>query len=253
MAPAPDTTKSLDAKGTNRIQQVVGSSLFYGRAIYSTILPGLSSISTEQAAPTERTNDDVTQLLDFLHTHPNATLRFYKSDMVLHVHSDASYLSEPKARSRLGGHFFLSSAPIDPNRVPAPTDPLPPNNGAIKNNSTVMKMVLASAAEAEFGAIFFNMEDALPMRTALEEMGHPQPPTHVVTDNTTAVGLANKTVKQRRSKAVDMRFYWVQDRVKQQQFLVYWRKGEENLADYFTKHFPARYHILQRSKYLQSE
>ena len=153
--------------------------------------------------------------------------------------------------SRLGGHFFLSTKLPDHTKVPAPTDPAPPNNGAIKNNSTVMKNVLASAAEAELGACFFNMADAVPIRTALEEMGHPQPPTHVVTDNSTASGIANKTVKQRRSKAVDMRFYWVQDRILQKQFLVYWRKGADNLADYFTKHFPARYHILQRPVYLQ--
>ena len=131
--------------------------------------------------------------------------------MVLYVHSNASYLSDNKARSRLGGHFYLCVNPIDPTKDPHPDDPAPPNNGAVKTNSTIMKMVLASAAEAEFGAVFFNMADAVPIRKTLEEMGHPQPPTHIVTENTTAVGLSNRTVKQRRSKAVDMRFYLVQD------------------------------------------
>ena len=63
------------------------------------------------------------------------------------------------------------------------------------------------------------MKDAAPIRAALEEMGHPQPPTAIVVDNnSTASGIANKTVKQRRSKAMDMRFYWVQDRTEQRQF-----------------------------------
>ena len=52
------------------------------------------------------------------------------------------------------------------------------------------------------------MKEAVPIRAALEEMGHPQPPTAIVVDNSTASGIANKTVKQRRSKAMDMRFYW---------------------------------------------
>ena len=104
----------------------------------------------------------------------------------------------------------------------------------------------------ELGALFFNMKDATPFREALEEMGHPQPPTPIVVDNSTAAGVANKTVKQRRSKAMDMRFYWVQDRIEQKQFLVYWRKGAENLADYFTKHHPARYHVQMRPVYLHS-
>ena len=123
-------------------------------------------------------------------------------------------------------------------------------NGAVLVNSNIMKPVLGSAAEAECGALYFNMCDAVPLRTALEEMGHPQPPTPIVIDNSTAAGIANNTIKQRRSKAIDMRFYWVQDRITQQQFKVYWRKGEENLADYFTKHHPARYHIIMRPTYL---
>ena len=59
------------------------------------------------------------------------------------------------------------------------------------------------------------MKDAVPIRAALEEMGHPQPPTAIVVDNSTASGIANKTVKQRRSKAMDMRFYWVRSKIAQ--------------------------------------
>ena len=59
-------------------------------------------------------------LLDYMATHPDAILSYAKSDMILGIHSDASYLSEPKARSRAGGHLFLSDG----------TDEAP-NNGAI--------------------------------------------------------------------------------------------------------------------------
>ena len=55
----------------------------------------------------------------------------------------------------------------------------------------------------------------------------------VVTDNNTASGIATDAVKQKRSKAIDMRFYWIRDRVRQGQFQVYWRKGATNRADYF--------------------
>lgn len=72
------------------------------------------------------------------------------------------------------------------------------------------------------------------------------------TDNACAAGIANKTVKQKRSKAMDMRFDWIRDRVKQGQFFVYWRKGEENLADYFTKHHPVEHHRKMRPTYLHT-
>ena len=56
---------------------------------------------------------------------------------------------------------------------------------------------------------------------------------------------------KKQSKAMDMRFYWIRDRVRQGQFLVYWKRGKTNQADYFTKHHPAKHHIQQRPNYLQ--
>eukprot|EP00957_Ditylum_brightwellii_P034319 2603156-Ditylum_brightwellii.AAC.1 len=73
---------------------------------------------------------------------------------------------------------------------------------------------------------------------ALQEMGHPQSPTIVITDNFTVEGIVSNHVKQRRTRAMDMRFYWIRGRVKQGHYLVMWKPGEDKLADYSTKHFP---------------
>jgi hypothetical protein len=113
-----------------------------------------------------------------------------------------------------------------------------------------MKNVMSSAAEAELGALFHNATEACSLRTILEEMGHPQPPTPIQTDNSTAAGIVNRTVKQRRSKAMDMRFYWLQDRVELDQFRIHWKPGCDNLADYFTKHHPVRHHKEMRYVFL---
>ena len=88
------------------------------------------------------------------------------------------------------------------------------------------------------------------LRTTLAEMGHPQPATPIQTDNSNATGIANGTVKQRKPKSMVMRFYWVQDRVRQKHFIVYWRPGSQNILDYFTKHFPAAHHQQIRPQYL---
>jgi hypothetical protein len=113
-----------------------------------------------------------------------------------------------------------------------------------------MKVVLASATEAELGAAFFVAKDGVVIRITLEEMGHPQPPTPLQVDNSCAHGIINNTVKQRRSKAIDMRFYWLKDRECQRQFHIHWRKGTDNLADYFTKHHSPMHHRRMRSTYL---
>ena len=82
-------------------------------------------------------------------------------------------------------------------------------------------------------------------------MGHPQPPIAIYTDNSTAHGILNGTVTQNRSKAIDMRFYWLRDRVKQGQFKIIWAPGATNLADYFTKHHSPAHHKRVRPIYLQ--
>ena len=82
-------------------------------------------------------------------------------------------------------------------------------------------------------------------------MGYPQPPTSIQVDNSTAAGIANKTVKQRRYKSNNMKFYWIQDRILQDQFRVFWNKGLLNLGDYFTKHHPSKHHQDMRKVYLQ--
>ena len=47
-----------------------------------------------------------------------------------------------------------------------------------------------------------------------------------------------------------MRFYWVRDRHRQKQFHVHWKRGQENLADYTTKHHSAKHHISVRPTYV---
>jgi hypothetical protein len=113
-----------------------------------------------------------------------------------------------------------------------------------------MREVLASAAEAELGGTYYNGKEACPEQICLEELDWPQPPTPIATDNSTAVGIANDTVKQKRSKAIDMRYYWIRDRVRQGQFHIFWRKGKLNKADYHSKHFPPSHHIVMRPSYL---
>ena len=77
-----------------------------------------------------------------------------------------------------------------------------------------MKNVLSSAAEAELGALFHKANDANALSLTLQDMGHLQPPTPITTDSKCASGITNETVIQRRSKAIDMQYYWVRDRIK---------------------------------------
>ena len=109
---------------------------------------------------------------------------------------------------------------------------------------------MASAVEAEIAGLFLNARLAIPIRTALIELGHPQPATKMKTDNSTANGFIRGTIKQNKTKAIDMRFYWLKDRQEQQQFDIYWAPGQVNQANYFTKHHPPTHHRALRPIYL---
>ena len=124
--------------------------------------------------------------------------------MVLHIHTDALYLSVPKAQSRCGGLFYLSDMPTNSMRTPLPENIPPPENSPLLVVSAIMNPVLASAADAELGAAYYNCQDKVNLRIILKEMVCKQLLTQVITYNSTAACITNKYFKQRRSKATDM-------------------------------------------------
>jgi hypothetical protein len=73
-------------------------------------------------------------------------------------------------------------------------------------------------------------------------MGHAQPATPLLGDNKFANGLGSDTIKQRRSKSIDMRFHWLRDRIRQGQFVMQYLSTDLLLADFFTKTFPTKAH-----------
>ena len=241
-AKTSDDSPPLSKEDKKYIMQVTGTFLFYARAVDGTMLTALSALASEQANPTEVTMKKCKQFLDYAATQEDAVLTYRASDMVLAIHSDASYLSEPNARSRAGGHFFMAA-----------NVPIPQNNGAVLNISQIIKAVMSSAAEAELGAIFINAKTAVPIRTTLVEMGHAQPQTPIQTDNSTAHGVITNTIMPKATKAMDMRFHWLRCRDAQGHFRYYWRPGPSNKADYWTKHHPAAHHVNIRPEFLTSQ
>ena len=203
------------------------------------MIVAINDLAAAQAKGNKETMEALVHLLNYAATHPDAKIRYYSSGIVLHIHSDGSYLSLPKARSRAGGHYFLSDHCADPSKAK--------QNGAVHVHCSIPKNVMQSAAETEIASTFENAKEALPLRQVLKFLNHPQPPTPIQVDNTTAIGFVNNTLKQKRSKAIDIRFYWLQDRSKQGQFNIYWGPGNYNCGDYYTKKFSAADHQKRHS------
>ncbi len=87
----------------------------------------------------------------------------------------------------------------------------------------------------------------------LEELGHPQPKMQVHCNNPTAIGIANNTVKRQRSQSMEVRYFWVCDKVAQDVYDLRWHPGQENLADYQSKHHIGVHHQAVCPWYLYEE
>ena len=127
---------------------------------------------------------------------------------------------------------------------------IPTNNGVVHTVAQILKAVMSSAAEVELGALYINCREAIPVLHVLEEMGHPQPPTPMQTDNSTALGVVTNKIQPKRTKAMNMRFFWLRCRARQKQFRTYWRAGPTNKGDYVTKHHASSHHRNVRADYL---
>jgi hypothetical protein len=95
--------------------------------------------------------------------------------------------------------------------------------------------------EAEYGAMYVNARKAAELVNTLEDLGHHQRPVKIFADNKPAVSVANNKAKQKRSKAIDMRFNWIKDRTAQGQFEILWDTGSSNIADFVTKAHPTKH------------
>ena len=158
--------------------------------------------------------------MDYAYIQPDAIIRLHASVMCLHINSVAAYLVQPKSRSRAVGHYYLSDNPPLPHIWNNPTP-----NGTILTKCQTIRTVMASANEAETGAIFLNGQQDVPIRTSLIEMGHLQPPTPIKTYSTTSHGILTGNMIRKRSKAFDICFIWMRLCIKQNQFRIYWQKG----------------------------
>ena len=115
------------------------------------MLLALGELASAQTKGTQQTMKALSHFLNYCATTPDASITYTSSDMILSIHSDALYLSAPEAKSLAGGFFYYTNA--SPN-IDYAKEKL---NGPVHCEATKLKHVMASATEAETGALFLNM------------------------------------------------------------------------------------------------
>ena len=131
-AKATDESPPLSKEHNVFVQEVTVTLLYYAREVDPTMLTSLGSTAEQKSNPIEQTMQKLKQLLDYTASHTDAILTYQATEMVLAGHSDTSYLSEKKARSRAGGNFFISN-----------NNAFPPNNDAVFKISKIIKAIMS--------------------------------------------------------------------------------------------------------------
>ena len=164
------------------------------------MLPVINEISSQQANPMQATNDEVSMLIDYAHSHHDTVIRYHASNMQLHIDSDAAYLVLPKVCSQGAGYFYLSNEIENTHSIPAPTP-----NGPILIKCVNLRNVMLSVAEAEVGTVHYDGKVAILIIAAFNEMGRIQSPVSLKIDNLTAKDFLNSNIRQKLSKSFDVR------------------------------------------------
>jgi hypothetical protein len=141
--------------------------------------------------------------------------------------------------------FFMGSTPTDGDPIIF--------NGAFFSLCAILQFVVASVAKAKLDALFLNCKEGIIFRMTLEELSHSQPKTLVHCNNAMAIGIANNTAKRQRSCSMEMRYFFVCDKIAQDAYEVKYHPGQKNLADYQSKHHIGAHHKAVRPWYLHEE
>ena len=108
------------------------------------MLPALNTLAEKKSSPTKNAEAAITHLLEYSATNLYMIIQYKASTIILHIASDASYLSEPRASSRTGGHYYLISLPTEPYKSP---NLPPPANDLLHTECIILKHVVASATK----------------------------------------------------------------------------------------------------------
>eukprot|EP00536_Pseudo-nitzschia_multiseries_P010168 jgi/Psemu1/25220/gm1.25220_g len=216
-APMEDQTALIGTE-MKFIQKVVGKFLFYAHAIDNTMFHALNDIASAKDRKT--THKATMYFLNYAANHPNGSIVYRASEMILRADSDVVYLVSHGMRSRAGGYHYLRDK--DGKMF----------NGPILVLAKIIKNVMVSAVKAEVASLFINVQETRPERQCLIELGHFQPPTPLKTHNMTAQWILTGTIKQKRAG--------------QGQFIIFWEQGKhKNLAEWPTKHHPGNHHTTK--------
>ena len=238
-----DTTRKLTPAEKTDLQSIIGIFLYYARVIDCMILPAVSILATKQSAPTITDRAAAEIIMDYAYTYQDVSVDFHKSDMQATADSDATYLSEANASSRVAGLHYFGNLKSNPHQFVN-------GNVEVLCKQTLTKMT--SACNSEYAGLFENSNKIIANRNLAEELGHHQEPSIIRTDNKCSHDICHRSCKMNKTKSMDMRYHVTRERQDTGIIDVQWGPGVLNNADLFTKIQPVKVIKEKRNMYVKT-
>ena len=168
-----DLCQPLDVTGTITVNELIGVLLYYAYINISTIHITMGTNGSQQAKTTKNTAVTYLRILQYIAVHPNLTVRFDASDVILHIHSAISYPSYTFGRSPVRWYISLPSCPQNSCSKSSSPNHLLPINRVVLILSVIMMNILPLVEEAILGALFLTAKDTTLFCKTISNLSHP--------------------------------------------------------------------------------
>jgi hypothetical protein len=211
--------KKLSRKESDHFHHLVAKLLFLSKRARPDIQTAVAFLSTRVKSPD---TDDIKKLgrvIRYLRGTLNVPLRLSADPKVgLQWWVDASFATHHDFRSHTGALLSLGK-------------------GAVYACSKRQKINTKSSTEAELVGVDDVMGHIIWIRNFLKMQGYPGGSIRVFQDNQSAMLLENngKWSSTKRTRHLDIRYFFVTDRIKKKELEVLYCPTEDMVADFFTK------------------
>ena len=204
-------------------KSLVGSLMYAAIATRPDIAAAVGMLSRYMDKPEEQHWTAAKRVLRYLKGTYDRGISFgSKDDLKLKGYVDSDWAGDRASRrSRTGYIFYLCGGPVS-------------------WKSQLQHSIALSTVEAEYMAMAAAAQEALALRSLLNELGSPQSdPTPLLEDNQGTISLAENDMTHSRSKHIDIRYHFIRDHIKRGTIETVYCPTADNVADIFTKPLPA--------------
>jgi hypothetical protein len=209
----------LDATNAELFHHVTAKSLFLCKRARPELQTAVAFLTTRVAAPDEDDMKKLTRMMDYIRGSQELVLTLEADDLsIIKWWVDGSFGVHPDMRSHTGAVMSLGG-------------------GAAYGKSTIQRLNTRSSTEAELVAVDDTMSQILWTRYFLRAQGYDVQDNIVYQDNRSAMLLENngRASSSKRTRHINVRYFFVTDRIKTGELRVEYCPTQDMKADYFTK------------------